>query len=88
MAVILQPLVGKPDDNGAYFYPTLAGVANSVDFYPQPHTSAQHGCVQVGLGLGVSVVDNTPAVHFSLGDPAALSNPHGKKRAVQSTRMA
>jgi len=75
MAVILQPLVGAPDESGNYFYPTLAGVANSVDFYPQPHTATSHGCAQLGLGLGVSVVDNTPAVHFSLSDPRALTGP-------------
>jgi hypothetical protein len=30
----------------------------------------------------------TAGASWSLGDPAALSNPHGKKRAAQSTRMA
>ena len=73
MAVILQPLVGETDADGRYFYPTLAGVANSVDFYPLPHTSSVHGCAQIGLGLGSAVVDNAPAVHFSLGDPWTLT---------------
>ena len=73
MAVILQPLVGSTDADGRYFYPTLAGVANSVDFYPLPHTSSIHGCAQIGLGLGSAVVDNAPAVHFSLGDPWTLT---------------
>merc|ERR1719217_219594 len=75
MAVILQPLVGRADATGTYFYPTLAGVANAVDFYPQPHTASSHGCAQLGLGLGVSVVENTPAVHFSLSDPSCLTGP-------------
>ena len=52
MAVILQPLVGEPTSTG-HFHPTLAGVANSVDFYPLPHTSSSHGCAQVSLGLHV-----------------------------------
>jgi len=75
MAVILQPLVGEADADNRYFYPTLAGVANSLDFYPLPHTGAQHGCAQVGLGFGSAVVDNTPAVHFSLADPSTLTGP-------------
>ena len=75
MAVILQPLVGQADAEGRYFYPTLAGVANSVDFYPKPHTHAQHGCAQLALGLGSSVVDNTPATHFPLSDPRSLTGP-------------
>jgi len=74
MAVILQPLVGESTSSG-HFHPTLAGVANSVDFYPLPHTSSSHGCAQVGLGLGIGVVDGSPAVHFSLGDPASLTGP-------------
>ena len=78
MAVIIQKIVGAPDADNRYFYPTLAGVANSVDFYPQPHTSSQHGCAQLGLGLGVSVVENTPAVHFSLSDPRTLLGPSGE----------
>ena len=75
MAVILQPLVGRADEAGEYFYPTLAGVANSLDFYPLPHTHAHHGCAQIGLGLGSSVVDNTPAVHFPLADPRSPTGP-------------
>ena len=75
MAVILQPLVGNTDAKGEYFYPTLAGVANSLDFYPHPHTHQADGCAQIGLGLGASVVDNTPAVHFSLSDPLTLTGP-------------
>jgi len=74
MAVILQPLIGDPTPDG-FFYPTLAGVANSVDFYPLPHTSSTHGCAQVGLGLGSSVVDGSPAIHFSLGDMSSLNGP-------------
>jgi len=73
MAVILQPLVG--DKHGDLFYPSLAGVANAVDFYPLPHTSTEHGCAQLGLGLGFSVVDGMPAAHFSLGDTSALTAP-------------
>ena len=73
MAVVLQPLVGEAA--GDYFHPALAGVANSVDFYPLPHTTSEHGCAQIGLGLGHAVVDGLPAVHFSLGDTSALAMP-------------
>jgi len=76
MAVILQPLVGSADPEGRYFYPALAGVANSLDFYPLPHTQHSHGCAQVALGLGGSVVDGNPSVHFSLGDPSRLTGPN------------
>ena len=73
MAVIMQEVVGDAREGG-HFYPALAGVANSVDFYPRPNTLPDHGCAQLSLGLGHGVVDNMPSVHFSLGDP---SNPAG-----------
>lgn len=72
MAVIMQEVVG--DVHGDHFYPSLAGVANSIDFYPRPHTQPEDGCAQLRLGLGFGVVDNLPSVHLSLGDPA---NPTG-----------
>jgi len=73
MAVILQELVG--DTHGDYFYPSLAGVANAVDFYPLPHTKSEHGCAQLGFGLGHTVVDGQPALHFSLADTNCLVAP-------------
>ena len=88
MAVILQPLVGTPDADGKFFYPTLAGVANSLDFYPLPHTAPTHGCAQVGLGLGAGVVDNNPATHFSLGDPTTLTGPKMAKLPVTALDLS
>ena len=67
MAVIMQEVVGEERDG--HYYPTLAGVANSIDFYPRPHTLPDHGCAQLALGLGFGVVDNMPSMHISLGDP-------------------
>ena len=48
LRAIPQPLVGDASADG-YFYPALAGVANSVDFYPLPHTKSTDGCAQVML---------------------------------------
>ena len=38
------------EERGGHYYPTLAGVANSIDFYPRPHTLPDHGCAQLALG--------------------------------------
>ena len=86
MAVILQPLVGEATADG-YFHPTLAGVANSVDFYPLPHTAPAHGCASIALGLGKSVVDGSAAVHFSLGDPGALTGPDAATLPVSALKL-
>ena len=86
MAVILQPLAGEAGMDGRYFYPTLAGVANSVDFYPLRTSSSR--LQQLGLGLGSAVVDNAPAVHFSLGDPWTLTGPEPPCLSPPSTSRA
>ncbi|KAL1495700.1 hypothetical protein AB1Y20_016563 [Prymnesium parvum] len=80
MAVILQEVIGSK--HGDYFYPSLAGVANAVDFYPRPATLSEHGCAQLGLGLGHAVVDGQPALHFSLGDPAHPVAPQALRVAA------
>ena len=87
MAVILQPLVGEATADG-YFHPTLAGVANSVDFYPLPHTAPAHGCASIALGLGKSVVDGSAAVHFSLGDPSRPTRRSGTLGKHCTTEVA
>jgi hypothetical protein len=74
MAVILQELVGT--DHQGYFYPALAGVANSIDYYPAEGADPSHGCVQLALGLGNTVVDGVPAVqHINLGKPNKPAGP-------------
>ena len=73
MAVILQELVGS--DHQGHFYPALAGVANSIDYYPAEGADPTHGCMQLALGLGNTVVDGVPAVqHINLGKP---DHPYG-----------
>lgn len=74
MAVILQELVGT--DHQGLFYPALAGVANSIDYYPVEGADPSHGCVQIALGLGNTVVDGVPAIqHINLGKPNKPAGP-------------
>ena len=62
MAVILQKVVG--DRHGPRFYPDLAGVARSHNFYPVAPLAAGDGVAAVALGLGATVVDGEPCVRF------------------------
>ena len=55
MAVILQRVVGAA--RGERFYPDLAGVGRSHNFYPVPPMTADAGVAAVGLGLGDTVVN-------------------------------
>ena len=50
MAVILQRVGGAA--HGTRFYPEVAGVARSHNFYPSPPMVAEDGVASVALGLG------------------------------------
>ena len=62
MAVILQRLVGSA--RSSRFYPDIAGVARSHNFYPLPPMSADDGIAAVALGFGETVVSGETCVHF------------------------
>jgi hypothetical protein len=55
MAVIIQELVGKRYRNR--FYPELAGVARSYNYYPVKPSKPEDGVVNLALGLGKTVVE-------------------------------
>lgn len=55
MAVILQEVVGT--QYGDRYYPSISGVARSVNYYPINDEQAEEGTVSLALGLGKYVVD-------------------------------
>jgi len=62
MAVIIQRLAGAHHENR--FYPDIAGVAKSYNFYPLPPQRSSDGVVSAALGLGKTVVDGGNTVRF------------------------
>ena len=55
MAVILQEVVGT--QYGDRFYPSISGVARSLNYYPIDDEKAEEGTVSLALGLGKYIVD-------------------------------
>ena len=55
MAVILQEVVGT--QYGDRFYPSISGVARSINYYPINDELAEEGTVSLALGLGKYFVD-------------------------------
>lgn len=55
MAVILQEVVGN--QYGDRFYPSISGVARSLNYYPIGDEKAEEGTVSLALGLGKYIVD-------------------------------
>jgi len=70
MAVIVQEVVGHR--HGPRFYPELAGVARSWNFYPTGHARPADGVVDLAFGLGKTIVDGGRAWTFSPANPRAV----------------
>jgi len=70
MAVVLQKIVGRRHDR--WFYPDLAGIARSYNYYPVLDLKPEEGMAMVALGFGRTVVEGGRAVRFCPGAPTAL----------------
>lgn len=69
MAVIIQAVVGTRFGNR--FYPHIAGVARSYNFYPAPSDKPADGVVELALGLGKTIVDDGISWSYSPASPQA-----------------
>ncbi len=67
MAVVLQEVVGNRYDDR--FYPTISGVARSLNFYPIGNEKAEDGIASIALGLGKYIVDGGQTLRFSPRHP-------------------
>jgi hypothetical protein len=63
MAVAIQHLAGEAC--GEYYFPALAGVVQSYNFYPIAHMKPEEGIAHVALGLGKMVVEGGTSLRFS-----------------------
>ena len=63
MAIVIQEVCGS--EEGGVYFPTLSGVARSVNFYPVGHEKAEEGIVKLAYGLGKAVVDGEQVLRFS-----------------------
>ena len=76
MAVILQEVVGNR--YGDRYYPTISGVARSINYYPINDERAEEGTVSLDLGLGKYIVDGGMTLRFS---------PYHPTRVLQTSEM-
>ncbi|GBD88821.1 phosphoenolpyruvate synthase [bacterium BMS3Abin03] len=86
MAVIVQKLIGK-ERNGRY-YPNLAGVAKSYNFYPVPPQKSEDGIALVALGLGKTVVEGGNAVRFCPRYPKHLLQFFSTKETIKNAQQS
>jgi CheY-like chemotaxis protein len=63
MGIILQEVCGSPSRNA--FYPSLSGVARSINFYPIEPEKAEDGIAVIAYGLGKYLMEGGRGLRFS-----------------------
>ena len=86
MAIILQEVCGAHE--GDYFFPTLSGVARSVNFYPIGYEKPEEGIVKLAYGLGKSVVDGEQVLRFSPAYPKHVLQTSTPDLALRETQQS
>lgn len=86
MAVILQEVVGQ--QYGDRFYPTLSGVARSVNYYPIGDEKAEEGTVSLAMGLGKYIVDGGTSLRVCPAHPHQVLQMSEMDIALRDTQTS
>lgn len=84
MAVILQEVVGNQYANR--YYPSMSGVARSLNYYPLGDERAEEGTVNLALGLGKYIVDGGMTLRFSPYHPHQILQLSEMEIALRETQ--
>lgn len=84
MAVVLQEVVGTA--YGTHYYPTMSGVARSLNFYPLGNEKPEDGIANVALGLGKYIVDGGLTLRFSPRHPQHILQLSTNEQALRETQ--
>jgi CheY-like chemotaxis protein len=84
MGIVLQEVCGQKYGNR--FYPTISGVARSINFYPIEPEKSEDGFVSLAFGLGKYIVDGGMALRFSPKYPRKVLQLSDTKMALRETQ--
>ena len=84
MAVILQEVVGT--QYGDRFYPSISGVARSLNYYPIGDEKAEEGTVSLALGLGKYIVDGGLTLRVCPYHPSQVLQTSEMEIALRETQ--
>jgi CheY-like chemotaxis protein len=84
MGIILQEVCGNR--HGDTFYPTLSGVARSINYYPIGSEKAEDGIVNVAFGLGKLIVEGGLSLRFSPKYPKKILQLSTPENALRDTQ--
>lgn len=86
MGIIIQSVCGN-NYNG-YFYPTLSGVARSLNYYPIEREKAEDGIVNIAYGLGKQIVEGGISLRFSPRYPKNIIQLSSPAQALKDTQKS
>lgn len=84
MGIIIQQVCGK--QYGQRYYPTLSGVARSINYYPVGPEKTTDGIANIALGLGKQIVEGGTSLRFSPKYPRNILQLHDAETALKSTQ--
>ena len=84
MGIIIQEVCGNR--HGNIYYPTLSGVARSINFYPIGSEKAEDGIANIAMGLGKLIVDGGVSLRFSPKYPAKILQLSSPAAALKETQ--
>jgi hypothetical protein len=84
MGVILQSVCGSKQ-NGIY-YPTISGVARSINYYPIAPEKPEDGIANVAFGLGKLIAEGSTSLRFSPKHPKRIIQLSDPDNSLQNTQ--
>jgi len=84
MGIILQEVCGSKYKDK--FYPTMSGVARSINFYPVEPEKSDEGIANIAFGLGKQIVDGGVSLRFSPKHPNKIIQLSTPEMAIRDTQ--
>lgn len=84
MGIVLQEVCGNR--HGDIFYPTLSGVARSINYYPIGSEKPEDGIANVAFGLGKLIVDGGLSLRFCPKMPKKILQLSSPETALRNTQ--
>jgi len=84
MGIILQEVCGNR--HGEIYYPTISGVARSINYYPIGSEKAEDGIVNIAFGLGKYIVEGGLSLRFSPKYPKKILQLSSPDTALRDTQ--
>ena len=84
MAVLIQNICGSEDQG--YYFPTISGVARSINHYPIAGEAPEDGVADMAFGLGKLIVDGGKGLRFCPKYPAKILQLSTPQLALRDTQ--